>query len=153
MLWMFQRVMFGKLENPENMKLSDLNLREAMTLIPIIFFCFWIGLYPKPFLRMMEKSVANTVQITNPVVAAEEEQQRQEQLAREKGISVQEEHSAAAASEHGTAAEAKSVPASPDLTIEEPGEGIIPVAEPASPMHSAEPIRAPAGSSTHERSK
>jgi hypothetical protein len=32
------------------------------TLIPIIAFCFWIGLYPSPFLRAMEVSVANVIQ-------------------------------------------------------------------------------------------
>src|SRR5712675_1644938 len=33
MLWLYQRTMFGKLENPENAKLKDLNLREIMTLV------------------------------------------------------------------------------------------------------------------------
>jgi NADH-quinone oxidoreductase subunit M len=40
MLWLYQRVMFGKLENPENMKLKDLNLREVATLVPIVRYVF-----------------------------------------------------------------------------------------------------------------
>src|SRR5437773_994998 len=32
MLWLYQRTMFGKLDNPENAKLKDLDLREIMTL-------------------------------------------------------------------------------------------------------------------------
>ncbi|MCH8291241.1 NADH-quinone oxidoreductase subunit M [Candidatus Poribacteria bacterium] len=57
MLWMFQRVMFGELDNPKNQVLKDLNLREIVVLIPIVIFIVWIGVYPKPFLSRMEKSV------------------------------------------------------------------------------------------------
>ncbi|MBI5117085.1 NADH-quinone oxidoreductase subunit M [Candidatus Poribacteria bacterium] len=81
MLWMYQRVMFGKLENPKNMELKDLNLREVMTLIPIIILCFWIGIYPKPFLRFMDAAVMNTVLMTNPQAAlAEMKQMREMQM-------------------------------------------------------------------------
>ena len=57
MLWMFQRVMFGKLDKPENQALKDLNLREVIVLLPILLFIVWIGVYPKPFLSRIEKSV------------------------------------------------------------------------------------------------
>jgi NADH-quinone oxidoreductase subunit M len=50
--------MFGKLDNPENAKLKDLDFREIMTLAPIVVCCFWIGLYPKPLFRILEKPVA-----------------------------------------------------------------------------------------------
>jgi len=56
MLWLYQRVMFGKVEG-ENASLSDLSLREKWTLIPLILMAFWIGIYPSPFLRIMEKPV------------------------------------------------------------------------------------------------
>lgn len=65
-LWLYQRTMFGKLENPENIELKDLNLREKWTLIPLIIMMFWIGLYPKPFLDTMHASVNNIVQRVNP---------------------------------------------------------------------------------------
>jgi len=58
MLWLYQRTMFGKLDNPENAKLKDLDFREIMTLAPIVVCCFWIGLYPKPLFRILEKPVA-----------------------------------------------------------------------------------------------
>jgi NADH-quinone oxidoreductase subunit M len=57
MLWMFQRVMFNKITNPENRKLKDLNLREWALLLPITMLVFWIGIYPKPLLSRMDVSV------------------------------------------------------------------------------------------------
>ncbi|RMF96136.1 MAG: NADH-quinone oxidoreductase subunit M [Candidatus Schekmanbacteria bacterium] len=61
LLWLYQRVFFGKLWNPKNFNLKDLNIREIATLAPIVLFIFWIGLYPKPFLRIMEKPVEHLV--------------------------------------------------------------------------------------------
>ncbi|MFB3817685.1 MAG: NADH-quinone oxidoreductase subunit M [Candidatus Methylomirabilales bacterium] len=63
MLWLYQRTMFGEITKEENRKLPDLSPREMATLIPIIALCFWIGLYPAPFLRAMQASVANVIQI------------------------------------------------------------------------------------------
>jgi NADH-quinone oxidoreductase subunit M len=57
MLWLFQRTMFGALENPKNANLPDLSARELTTLVPIVIMCFWIGLYPSPFLSRTEASV------------------------------------------------------------------------------------------------
>jgi len=73
MLWLYQRTMFGRLESPENQKLKDLDLREILTLAPIVACCFWIGLYPKPFFEILDKPVAEIVQRleapTGPAVA------------------------------------------------------------------------------------
>jgi NADH-quinone oxidoreductase subunit M len=57
MLWMFQRVMFNKITNPENNKLKDINKRELALLLPITILIFWIGIYPKPILSRMDVSV------------------------------------------------------------------------------------------------
>ena len=57
MLWMYQRVFFGPLDNPENKAVKDLSFREFAYLIPIVILCFWIGLYPKPFFEILEKPV------------------------------------------------------------------------------------------------
>jgi NADH-quinone oxidoreductase subunit M len=61
MLWLYQRAMFGKCENPENQVLKDLNAREIWTLVPIVVFCFWIGIYPSPFLNFMKASIAHII--------------------------------------------------------------------------------------------
>ncbi|RMH73207.1 MAG: NADH-quinone oxidoreductase subunit M [Gemmatimonadetes bacterium] len=62
MLWMFQRVMFGKLENPANKLLKDINFREIIVLTPFIILIFWMGIYPKTFLDKMEPSVQKIVE-------------------------------------------------------------------------------------------
>ena len=51
LLWLYQRVFFGELSNPANQKLSDLTLREQLTLVPLVILAFWIGLYPQADLR------------------------------------------------------------------------------------------------------
>jgi NADH-quinone oxidoreductase subunit M len=70
MLWLYQRTMFGEITKDENKALPDLDAREMATLIPIIVFCFWIGLYPAPFLRAMEASVTNVIQTVEKGSAA-----------------------------------------------------------------------------------
>lgn len=57
MLWMFQRVMFGKITKPENEKLKDLNAREIITLIPMVIMIFLMGIYPKLFFSKMDVTV------------------------------------------------------------------------------------------------
>jgi len=66
MLWLYQRTMFGTCDNPKNQVLKDLNLREVMTLVPLILWAFWIGLYPKPFFDVLDKPVTAIVTRVNP---------------------------------------------------------------------------------------
>jgi NADH-quinone oxidoreductase subunit M len=66
MLWLYQRMMFGQITNPKNEKLADLNLREFATLIPLVIMAFWIGIYPKPFFRIIEKPVNQIVEKVQP---------------------------------------------------------------------------------------
>ena len=58
--------MFGKLDNPANEKLPDLNLRELATLVPLIIVAFWIGLYPAPFFKALDKPVNKLVEKIQP---------------------------------------------------------------------------------------
>ena len=57
MLRMLQKVVWGGVNNPDQSWISDLNTREIVTLAPFLFFVFWIGLGPGPFLKMMDHSV------------------------------------------------------------------------------------------------
>jgi NADH-quinone oxidoreductase subunit M len=61
MLWMFRRVIFGPLNNPENQKLRDLNGREILILAPILALIVLMGVYPRPFLSRMQPSVDLTL--------------------------------------------------------------------------------------------
>ena len=54
MLYLYQRTMFGKIENPKNEGLFDLSHREFATFAPLIVLAVWMGLYPSPFLRRLE---------------------------------------------------------------------------------------------------
>jgi NADH-quinone oxidoreductase subunit M len=65
MLWLYQRTMFGKLDNPANTGLKDLTGREIATFVPLLVLAFWIGLYPSPFLAMIETSVGRVVTRVN----------------------------------------------------------------------------------------
>ncbi len=68
MLWMFQRVVFGKLENPVNATLQDLSIREIALLVPVLLFIIFIGVYPHPFLSRMEASVEHLIQTVHQPV-------------------------------------------------------------------------------------
>lgn len=57
LLWMFQRVMFGTNDNPENKHLRDLNRAEYWQLVPLVVFIVWIGVYPRTFMQLSEVSV------------------------------------------------------------------------------------------------
>jgi NADH-quinone oxidoreductase subunit M len=57
MLWMYQRVIFGQIRNPENAKLGDLNLREKVLLAPIVALIFLMGVYPGLLLARSELAI------------------------------------------------------------------------------------------------
>jgi NADH-quinone oxidoreductase subunit M len=56
-LFMFQKMFLGPVDKDENRSLLDLNLREVITLVPLLVFIFWIGLYPAPFFNLMAPAV------------------------------------------------------------------------------------------------
>jgi NADH-quinone oxidoreductase subunit M len=59
MLWLYRRVVFGKLEREELKKILDLSPREIAVFAPLVALVFWIGIYPAPFLDAIHASVAN----------------------------------------------------------------------------------------------
>jgi NADH-quinone oxidoreductase subunit M len=57
LLWMIQRVFFGKITNPANRRLRDLTWREIGLIAPLLFLMVYMGVYPRPFLEASKKSV------------------------------------------------------------------------------------------------
>jgi NADH-quinone oxidoreductase subunit M len=57
LLWMVQRVFFGKVTNPKNRSLADLSWREIGLLAPLLFLMVFMGVYPRPFLDRSDASV------------------------------------------------------------------------------------------------
>jgi len=66
MLWLYQRVMLGPLDKPENQSLPDLSGRELAMFVPLIILAFWIGLYPKTFLDYLHEPVNQIVERVRP---------------------------------------------------------------------------------------
>lgn len=71
MLWMVQRVFFGPVRHEANQGLADLNLREWLYLLPLLFFIFWIGVYPQPFLAKMQPSIDQWLTMIKPAEQAQ----------------------------------------------------------------------------------
>lgn len=61
LLYMFQKMMLGPLNNEKNMELKDLSLREIFVFVPLVVMIFVMGIYPRPFLKVMEPSVAEFI--------------------------------------------------------------------------------------------
>jgi NADH-quinone oxidoreductase subunit M len=57
MLWMLQRVVFGKVTKPANAALEDLNVREVGLLVPLLILMLVMGVAPRPFLDRSKASV------------------------------------------------------------------------------------------------
>jgi len=56
LLWAYQRVFTGEPEG-DNATMKDLNLRELVTVVPLLGLSVFLGVYPKPVLDRVEPSV------------------------------------------------------------------------------------------------
>ena len=61
MLSLYRRVIFGKLLKEDLKPLKDLSPREIAVFAPLIVMVLWMGIYPGPFIEVMEVSVDNLV--------------------------------------------------------------------------------------------
>ena len=69
MLWLYQRIFFQDARSDYEASgahpVRDIDFREVMTLLPLIIFIFWIGVYPDTFLSYMHASVENLIENLN----------------------------------------------------------------------------------------
>lgn len=66
MLWLYQRMFFGEVTNEKNKLLPDLSGREWAYMMPLVLMSLWIGIYPSPFIRYIEKPVNAIVKQIRP---------------------------------------------------------------------------------------
>ena len=66
LLWLYQRVFWGPLDNPANAALADVNGREMGMMVALVILMVWIGIYPKPLFDFIDKPVDYIVQKVDP---------------------------------------------------------------------------------------
>jgi NADH-quinone oxidoreductase subunit M len=62
LLWMIQRVFFGRITNEKNRGLPDLSTREIGLIAPLVFLMVYMGVYPRPFLERTRPAVVEIQQ-------------------------------------------------------------------------------------------
>jgi len=63
MLWLYRRVLLGKLVFESLKQIRDLSLIEKLVFMPLIILVFWLGIYPSPLLKLTEPSVKHALKI------------------------------------------------------------------------------------------
>ncbi len=58
MLWLYRRVLFGRITREDLRALLDLSPREHAVFVPLVLITLWMGIYPQSFLSFFEVSVA-----------------------------------------------------------------------------------------------
>ena len=66
LLWLYQRVFWGPLDNPANKTVRDLNRRELALLVALVAVMVWIGIYPSTFFDKIEEPVNYIVRQVDP---------------------------------------------------------------------------------------
>ncbi len=69
-LWLYRRVIFGALLKDTLKTITDMNRREVLVFAPLVLVTFWMGIYPMPFLRAMDRSVEKLIADYQAVVSA-----------------------------------------------------------------------------------
>ena len=62
MLWLYKRVIFGKIANPEIKEVLDLNKTELYIFVSLVFLVIFFGFYPEPLLNTVDVSIDNLIE-------------------------------------------------------------------------------------------
>ena len=69
-LWLYRKIIFGRLEKPNLMAIRDLGYLEIIVLAPLVILTIAFGVFPKPVLDMSAASVTALVQNYHQAVGA-----------------------------------------------------------------------------------
>ena len=65
MLWLYKRVVFGKIINKEILNMIDLNKSEIFILVSLAIPTLFFGFYPEPLLNTIDVSISNLIDTYN----------------------------------------------------------------------------------------
>ena len=69
-LWLYRRVVFGKLEKESLKSILDMDTREKIILVPLVFLTILFGVYPAPIMDVTAASVENLINNYQAALAA-----------------------------------------------------------------------------------
>src|SRR5262249_54485427 len=64
-LWLYRKVIFGRLDKPALAAIKDLDYREIITLGPLAALTIVFGVFPKPILDMSAAAVTQLLETYN----------------------------------------------------------------------------------------
>ncbi|CAH1673561.1 MULTISPECIES: NADH-quinone oxidoreductase subunit M [unclassified Chelatococcus] len=68
-LWLYRRVVFGKLEKPSLKTITDLDTREIVMFVPLVLLIVWYGVQPHGILEAFAASTDNLLRSTEAALA------------------------------------------------------------------------------------
>ncbi len=72
-LWLYRRMIFGKLEKPSLQAIADMNPREIAIMAPLVILTILFGFYPMPVLDVTAQSVEALISNYQSALAAAEQ--------------------------------------------------------------------------------
>ena len=74
MLWLYRRVVFGEITNPQVAKMTDANTIQWLYFVPLVIAVMWMGIYPSVITKSISPSVKHLLaQVAHPSTAAADE--------------------------------------------------------------------------------
>ena len=70
MLWAYQKIFTGEVEIEANQSLVDLNLREKISITPLILLMFAIGIYPYMIEKFIQVDISNLVNVVQTTLGS-----------------------------------------------------------------------------------
>ena len=61
MLWLYKRVIFGKIASPEIKEMTDLSKTEIYIFASLVFLILFFGIYPEPLFNTIDISISNLI--------------------------------------------------------------------------------------------